>query len=65
MTSKLLNQEYNQPNGTLDNTLPMPINYHAQINLKSNNFDLSLEQKVDILDLFWQQNLIKNQFLLI
>lgn len=51
--NKLLNQQYNQPNGNLDNTLPIPINYDAQINLKSDNFDLSLEQKADILDLFF------------
>jgi pSer/pThr/pTyr-binding forkhead associated (FHA) protein len=51
--NKLLNQQYNQPSGNLDITLPMPINYHAQINLKADNFDLSLEQKADILDHFF------------
>lgn len=54
---KFLNQQQNESSGNSDDTVPIPINYDYKINIKSENLHLSLEQKSDILDLFFQKRM--------
>lgn len=54
---QMLNQQQNEASGNSDDTVPIPINYDYKININSENLHLSLEQKSDILDLFFQKRI--------